>query len=306
MMILLAMIPAFFWGSTYAVTQYALPDWPPILLGALRALPAGLLLLAIKPIWPKGKQWLQLACLGTINIAIFFCLIFVMALTLPSAISSVGMMSLPVFAMAYHWLVHKRTPSLVQIVSGTLLIIFAWLLFNPTQMTLNPLGLLAMLAAIVSIVIGSDVTKSLAKQMHWWQVLVWQLIMGGLVLTIAATFDGVLHPENYVSALSNLNALNLAGLAWVILLNTALGYGLYVWVLQRMTVVEFTFGGIANPIAGIVFGLVLIGDSYSPSQYLLMLGMIVMSLMPQIVSGIKKSKEKKVAVTTFSSNDQPS
>lgn len=305
-MILLAMIPAFFWGSTYAVTQYALPDWPPILLGALRALPAGLLLLVIKPIWPKGKQWLQLACLGTINIAIFFCLIFVMALTLPSAISSVGMMSLPVFAMAYHWLVHKRTPSLVQIASGTLLIVFAWLLFNPTQMTLNPLGLLAMLAAIVSIVIGSDVTKSLANQMHWWQVLVWQLIMGGLVLTIAATFDGVLHPENYLSALSNLNALNLAGLAWVILLNTALGYGLYVWVLQRMTVVEFTFGGIANPIAGIVFGLVLIGDSYSPSQYLLMLGMIVMSLMPQIVSGVKKSKEKKVAVTTFSSNDQPS
>ena len=39
------MIPAFLWGTTYAVTKYATPDWPPLLLGALRALPAGLLLL---------------------------------------------------------------------------------------------------------------------------------------------------------------------------------------------------------------------------------------------------------------------
>ena len=48
MNIVLAMIPAFFWGTTYAVTQLTLPDWPPLLLGALRALPAGLILLLIK------------------------------------------------------------------------------------------------------------------------------------------------------------------------------------------------------------------------------------------------------------------
>ena len=52
MNILLAMIPAFFWGTTYAVTQYTLTDWPPLLLGALRALPAGLLLLLLKPSIP--------------------------------------------------------------------------------------------------------------------------------------------------------------------------------------------------------------------------------------------------------------
>ncbi len=57
MNILLAMIPAFLWGTTYAVTKYATPEWPPILLGAIRALPAGLLLLLFKPSWPTAKQW---------------------------------------------------------------------------------------------------------------------------------------------------------------------------------------------------------------------------------------------------------
>ncbi len=117
MNILLAMIPAFFWGTTYAVTQFTLPDLPPVLLGALRALPAGLLLLAIKPSLPKKQDWKILLVLGTINIALFFGLIFVMALTLPSAISGVGMISVPVFAMLFGWMVYKRQPSLIQGVS---------------------------------------------------------------------------------------------------------------------------------------------------------------------------------------------
>ncbi|ANU38120.1 DMT family transporter [Vibrio scophthalmi] len=293
MNILLAMIPAFFWGSTYAVTQYALPNWPPILLGALRALPAGLLLLAIKPMWPHGKQWRQLALLGTINIAIFFCLIFVMALTLPSAISGVGMMSVPVFAMLYHWLFRGRVPAAIQAICGALLILLAWLLFDPSEITLNPIGLLAMLAAIICIVIGSDITKSLGTSMHWWQVLTWQLILGGSLLSLVATIHGVFEPLPYLAAIGQFNAHNLAGLLWVVILNTAFGYGLYVWLLQRMTVVEFTFGGIANPIAGIVFGLLLMGEKFSPFQYSLMIGMIMMSLLPQIVM---QRKHRKAAI----------
>ena len=287
MPIVLAMIPAFFWGSTYAVTQFTLPDWPPMLLGALRALPAGLLLLAMKPMWPRGKQWCQLALLGTINIAIFFSLIFVMALTLPSAISSVGMMSLPVFAMIYHWLFRGRIPTVIQAISGTMLIVLAWLLFDPSQITLNPIGLMAMFSAIICIVIGSDITKSLATHMHWWQVLTWQLILGGSLLSIVAMLHAVIEPLPYLTAIGQVDMRNIGGLLWVILLNTALGYGLYVWLLQRMTVVEFTFGGIANPIAGIAFGLLLLGETFSVFQYSLMLGMIGMATLPQILSPIR-------------------
>ena len=55
------MIPAFLWGTTYAVTKYATPDWPPLLLGALRALPAGLLLLLIKPSFASRASMAQLS-----------------------------------------------------------------------------------------------------------------------------------------------------------------------------------------------------------------------------------------------------
>ncbi|NDJ81620.1 EamA family transporter [Vibrio campbellii] len=290
MNILLAMIPAFFWGTTYAVTQFTLPDWPPVLLGALRALPAGLLLLAIKPSLPKKQDWKILLVLGTINIALFFGLIFVMALTLPSAISGVGMISVPVFAMLFGWVVYKRQPSLIQGISGAALIALAWFLFDPSSITLNPIGLIAMLSAIMCIVIGSSVTKSLGARMHWWTVLTWQLILGGIILSIAAAIFASFDPEPYVSALQNTSLGNVGGLLWVIVLNTALGYSMYVWLLQRMSVVDFTFGGIANPVAGIVSGLVLMGESFTPLQYSLMLGMILMSLVPQLVMSFKQKR----------------
>ncbi|HDM8213048.1 TPA: EamA family transporter [Vibrio harveyi] len=290
MNILLAMIPAFFWGTTYAVTQFTLPDWPPVLLGALRALPAGLLLLAIKPSLPKKQDWKILLVLGTINIALFFGLIFVMALTLPSAISGVGMISVPVFAMLFGWVVYKRQPSLIQGASGATLIALAWFLFDPSSITLNPIGLVAMLSAIMCIVIGSSVTKSLGSRMHWWTVLTWQLILGGVVLSIAAGVLASINPEPYVQAVENITLRTLSGLLWVIILNTALGYGMYVWLLQRMSVVDFTFGGIANPVAGIVSGLVLMGESFTPIQYSLMIGMITMSLVPQLVLSLKEKR----------------
>jgi drug/metabolite transporter (DMT)-like permease len=288
MNIFLAMIPAIFWGTTYAMTQFTLPDWPPLLLGAIRALPAGLILLALKPSLPKKADWSVLIKLGAINIAAFFSLIFIMALTLPSAISGVGMISVPVFAMFFHWVISKKRPNSLQAVFGAVLIILAWKLFDPSAITLNPLGLLAMFAAISCIVVGSTIIKALGTRIHWWTVLTWQLIIGGLLLLVAAFIHSLFSPEQYVSVIQQFSMTNGFGLGWIILLNTVLGYIMYVWLLQRMTVVDFTFGGIANPVAGIVSGMVLLGESFTPHQYLLMASMILASIAPTLIQMLRQ------------------
>ncbi|UJF21940.1 EamA family transporter [Shewanella sp. OMA3-2] len=288
MNVLLAMIPAFFWGTTYAMTQFTLPDWPPLLLGTLRALPAGLILLAIKPSLPNKTDWPILVKLGTINIAVFFSLIFVMALTLPSAISGIGMISVPVFAMLFHWAVSKKRPNPVQAISGMGLILLAWMLFDPSSISLNPLGLVAMLAAISCIIIGSTMTKALGTRIHWWTILTWQLIIGGIILLLIAGIQALISPQQYLNVINQFSLINAAGISWIVLLNTVLGYGMYVWLLQRMSVVDFTFGGIANPVAGIVCGLVLMGESYSHHQYLLMGGMILASIAPALIQLLRQ------------------
>ncbi|MFT6924935.1 MAG: putative blue pigment (indigoidine) exporter [Psychromonas sp.] len=296
MNIILAMVTYFCWGTTYAVTQYSLEGWPPLLLGALRALPAGLLLLMIKPNLPKPNDWAVLLRLGAINIALFFTLLFVMSQTLPSAISSMGMIYVPVFAMLFHWLVNKKLPTKVQTLSGILLIILAWNLFDPQQIQLSSLGLLALAAAIGCVVVGSNITKSLSNNIHWWTVLSWQLILGGALLALAASLQAIVSPAQYINVWQNINSLNGLGLLWLILPNTVLAYTLYVWLLSRMSVVEFTFTGISNPIAGILMGLFLLNESFDFHQYSLMGAMILTSLLsPLFTHYLNKKKIKEDA-----------
>lgn len=287
MKLFLAMIPAFLWGTTYAVTQETLANWPALLLGALRALPAGLLLLALKPSLPTKTQWRPIVIIGCINIGVFFSLIFLMALRLPSAVASVGMVSVPVFAMIIYWVVYKQKPSLLKLACGLGLVVFAWALFNPSSMTLDPIGMLAMLGAISCIVIGSLLTQALGKSMHWYGVVTWQLIIGGFGLGLAALVQYLIQPDAF-AVMTSVNVTNVVGLVWIIVLNTALAYALYVWLLQRMSVVDFTFAGVANPIAGVLFGWLLLGETFHIVQYALMAAMIVFSMLPQVMVKVRQ------------------
>ncbi|SJN55039.1 putative DMT superfamily transporter inner membrane protein [Vibrio ruber DSM 16370] len=291
MNIILALVATFLWGTTYAVTQATLPGWPPLLLGVLRALPAGLVLLAIKPTFPDKGTWKVLLITGLVNIAIFFCCIFVMALTLPSAISSVGMMSVPVFAMLVQWIVMKQRPSVIQIISGLALLGFAALLFDPGRLNLSLLGLLAMLIGILCLICGSTLTQMLSQKLAWWCVLTWQLILGGLALLFITLVHASYEPSHYMNAWQHLSGKNLLGLFWLCILNTAVAYSFCVWALKHISVVEFTFAGVANPVAGILCGLILVGESYTLIQYGLMFGMIVMSLFPQFIKSYQKYRD---------------
>lgn len=278
------MIPAFLWGTTYAVTKYATPDWPPLLLGALRALPAGLLLLLLKPSLPTRSQWLGLLTLGAVNIALFFAFIFIMAVNLPAAIAGVGMVSVPVVALLYAWLSKGQRPAKIQAFCAMALVVLAWLLFDPAHVALNVLGVAALLGALLTIVIGSTLVQSLSVHIHWWVVLTWQLIIGGTILLVATFIDGsLIHPEQYQVIFEPVSALQYSALFWLIVPNTAIAYILYVWLLGRMTVAEFSFGTIANPIAGIVCAVLLINEQYQDWQYLLMFMMIVFSVLPQML-----------------------
>lgn len=283
MNIILAMIPAFLWGTTYSATQFTLDGWPPLLLGVLRAIPAGVLLLLIKPSLPTKTSWKPLLLIGAINIGVFFCCIFVMAQTLPSAISSVGMMGVPVVAMIIHWIVNGVTPSKLKIVCGLGLLVLAWQLFDPSSIPLNGVGLLAMALAMLCLIIGSMLTQKIGKNVHWWTIVTWQLIFGGMVLIPIALIHAAIHTDVYVQAMSTFSWKNMMGIVWISGFNTALGYGLYVWLIQRMSIVDFTFGGIANPVAGISCGIVLLNESYTAEQFLLMMAMIVTSLLPQVI-----------------------
>ncbi len=85
--LLTALAPAV-WGSTYLVTTEFLPPDRPLLASTLRALPAGLILLLITRVLPKGIWWIRATVLGVLNIGAFFYCLFLAAYHLPGGVAA--------------------------------------------------------------------------------------------------------------------------------------------------------------------------------------------------------------------------
>src|SRR4029078_11816427 len=100
------------WGANYVVTRQLLPVDAPLWGSAIRALPAGLSLLAVSRVLPRGVWWWRSAVLGTLNVGAFFLLVYVAAQLLPSSIAASVMALAPLTMASFAWLLvaERMTP----------------------------------------------------------------------------------------------------------------------------------------------------------------------------------------------------
>ncbi|SNT07523.1 probable blue pigment (indigoidine) exporter [Antarctobacter heliothermus] len=201
---LTALAPAI-WGSTYLVTTEALPPDHPVTLAMLRALPAGLLLLALTRRLPP-RAWLgRTFALGALNFALFWTLLFVAAYRLPGGVAATlgSLQAMMVIGMARGWL---GTPVRAGAVAAAACGIagVALLLLGP-EARLDPLGIAAGLGGAASMAAGTVLTRKWQPPVPPLSFTAWQLTAGGLILVPLAL---LLEPP-----LPTLSAQNLAGLA---------------------------------------------------------------------------------------------
>lgn len=86
--ILLTALAPVIWGSTYIVTTQLLPPGYPVTAAAIRALPAGLVLLVALRKFPKGIWIGRSLVLGALNFTIFQSRLFVAAYRLPGGVAA--------------------------------------------------------------------------------------------------------------------------------------------------------------------------------------------------------------------------
>ncbi|MGC0098442.1 EamA family transporter, partial [Ralstonia pseudosolanacearum] len=96
------------WGTTYIVFTQTLPVSHPLLVGALRALPAGILLMLLGPGLPPRDKLGRLALVGLANIGVFFALLFVAAARLPGGVAATVMSVQPLLVGLLAWPVLRR------------------------------------------------------------------------------------------------------------------------------------------------------------------------------------------------------
>ena len=254
-----AMAPAV-WGSTYLVTTELLPSDRPLLAGTLRALPAGLLLLAVAPTLPIGSWWWRALALGTLNIGAFFALLFVAAYRLPGGIAAtLGAVQPLAVALLAVALLDQRL-SLHRLLAGGAAVAGVGLLVLRGEAALDPIGVLAGLLGTASMALGVVLTQRWGRPVSLLAFTGWQLTAGGLVLaplTLAA--------EGLPSTLTH---TNLLGYAYLALIGTALAYMLWFRGIGRLTAPAVSFLGLLSPLVAAVLGAAVLSQTLTPWQTL--------------------------------------
>ncbi|MEU7983077.1 EamA family transporter [Micromonospora sp. NPDC049081] len=254
-----ALAPAI-WGSTYLVTTELLPPGRPYLAALARALPAGLALMALGRVVPRGAWIWRALVLGTLNIGLFFVLLFIAAYRLPGGVAALIMSFQPMLVLILAALLLRdriRPLHVAACLLGATGV--ALLVLRPTA-ALDPLGVIAALAGAASMASGIVLTKRWARPpgVGVLQFTGWQLTAGGLVLLpTTLLMEGL--PDR-------LTGPNLAGLAYLGIVGSLFGYAVWFRGLERLPALAASFLSLVSPIVASLLGFAFLDQRLSVTQ----------------------------------------
>lgn len=256
--ILIATIAPITWGSTYVVTAQWLPIDNPVWGAALRALPAGLILLALARRRPRAAWWWRSAVLGVLNVGAFFVLVYVAAQLLPSGVAAMLMATAPAVMLLLAWPLAAERPALLSLAGAVVGFTGVVVLLAGATGPIDPWGVAASLAAMLMSSLGFVLARRWNDGTPVLAVAAWQLTGGGLALVVAALIVEGAPPA--------LDAAELLGFAYLTLIATALAYVTWFAALKHLTAGAVGLIGLLNPVAGVALGVIVAAEAFSGAQ----------------------------------------
>lgn len=257
--VLITLVGPMLWGTTYVVFTETLPVDHPLLVGALRALPAGLLLLALNPHIPSPEVLKRHAVIGALNIGLFFGLLFVAAARMPGGLTATLGAIQPLIVILLTAWITSRKPHRGQVIAALAGAAgIALLVLSPADRP-DPVGVVAALTAATSMAIATVLIGRWGRDGSPLEMTTWQLIFGGLMLLPVALFlEGI--PDS-VSLKEGL------GYTWLVVFGTAFAY--YIWTRGvRLIGPSATYLALASPLVATIIGGVLLREWFTPMQWL--------------------------------------
>jgi probable blue pigment (indigoidine) exporter len=246
-LLLTAIAPAL-WGTTYVVTTELLPPGRPLLAAALRALPAGLVLVASTRAIPRGIWWWRAAALGALNFGLFFALLFTAAYRLPGGVAATvgAVQPLIVLGLAVAVLGERTIPA--KVVAGVVGVAGVGLLVLDGSAQLDAAGILAALAGAVSMAAGTVLVQRWGAPVRIAAFAGWQLTAGGvMLLPVALVLEG--RPQT-------LTGTNVLGYTYLAAIGGAMAYMLWLRGIETLGARNVTFLALLSPVVATIIGVI--------------------------------------------------
>ena len=257
---LLAAVAPVTWGAAYFVTAQTLPASHPLWGSVLRALPAGLVLLAVARRAPRGAWWWRSLVLGALNMSAFFVLVYIAAQRLPTSVASTVMAVSPFALALVAWPLLGQRPRAASLAGAGLGFAGVVAMLLTGTVTVDPLGVLAGTTAMLMSSLGFVLATRWKDDVHVLTTTSWQLVAGGLLLVPVALVSEGAPPA--------LDGQAWLGLAFLSLVATALAYVTWFTALRHLPASAVGLVGLLNPVTGVAVGLALGGERLTVLQVL--------------------------------------
>jgi probable blue pigment (indigoidine) exporter len=256
-----ALAPAV-WGTTYLVTTELLPAGHPLFAGLMRALPAGLIALAVTRTLPSGIWWWRSLVLGALNIGAFFPLLFLAAERLPGGVAATLGATQPIIVALLAVPVLGERLSGWRLCWGLVGVAGVGLVVLGPGAALDATGLAAGLAGAAAMALGVTLAKRWGRPegVRPMAFAGWQLTAGGLGLVLPVALTGGVPGHVGVPA--------IGGYLWLGLIGGLLAYTLWFAGLRVLPVTATALLGLLSPLVAAAAGAVFLGQTLSVPQVL--------------------------------------
>jgi drug/metabolite transporter (DMT)-like permease len=248
------------WGSTYLAIRYAVETIPPFLTAGIRFLIAGSILF----IWqrlngapaPKKIEWRSAAIIGLLLLLGGNGMLNWAETRIPSGISSLLIGTVPLWMVVIDALRPNGTKANWLVWLGVLVgLVGTALLANPWQThsgspALDPLGTGVLIFAALSWAIGSLYSRHAPLPQSPLLGTGMEMLAGGLGIIVFATIVG----EWGQFHLAAITLRSLAGLVYLIVFGSGIGFVAYTWLLRNAPTHLVATYAYVNPVVAILLG----------------------------------------------------
>lgn len=273
------------WGSTYLAIRFALEGgFPPFLLGGIRFLVAGGLMLAFLR-WrgvplPSRVQWRNAAVMGGLMLLLGNGMVNLAETQVSSGLAAVTVASAPLWMAVFAAMRGDNPTRLEALGLGIGFVGVVWL-STGGSLTGAPMGLVALLVASVSWSFGSIWSRGRDLPSPFMSSAAQMLCGGVLMLGVGLAMGERLH---------GLPTLHAIGAFWyLVVMGSLVGFSAYIWLLHHVRPALAGSYAYVNPAIAVALGAWLAHERFGLRE-LVAMGVILTGVVAITLAKARKPK----------------
>ena len=257
--ILAAFAVALIWGLNIAVIKVGVAEFPPIFMTGIRFLIVAMLLIWwVRPPW---KQMRLIVLLSFITGGVHFGGVFFGLKGVDVSIAAILILLGVPFSVLFARILLKERFGWKKICGMAVAFSGLLILLGEPATTSSPLHLIVFIVAIIAWGLGNTIIKMIGR-INIFALNAWL----GLFASVQLLFVSMFLETGQLAALQSASLSAWGALAYVVLMATVIGYGLWYYLVGKYDVTKVVPFNLLVPVIGVLAGVLLMGDELTLAQ----------------------------------------